>query len=65
MDTFGQQLSDARDAKAEALAKLALLDNGELVLAKGATENHARELLRLSIAEYDAVISQLGWRDKS
>ena len=65
MDTFEQQLSNARDGKAEALKKIAQLDNGELVLAKGVTENHARELLRLSIAEYDAIISRLGWRDKA
>lgn len=65
MDTFGQQLADARDQKAAALAKLDQLDNGELVLAMGMTKSHARDLLCLSIADYDAIISEHGWRDKA
>lgn len=65
MDTFGQQLADAKAGKATALEKLDLLDRGELKLARGMTESHARELLRLSIADYDTIISRFGWRDNA
>lgn len=63
MDTLGNQLAEAKVARASALEKLGQLDSGKLELAKGMTESRARELLRLSIADYDAIIERLGWRD--
>lgn len=65
MDTFGKQLADAKASKAKALDMLAQIDAGQLTLAKGKTENQAREILRLNIAAYDEIISRFGWRSNA
>jgi hypothetical protein len=65
MDTFAKILADAKASKALALEQLAQLDAGKLRIVNGMTEDHAHELLRLSIADYDAIISRLGRRDNA
>ncbi len=65
MDTFAKIFADAKASKAEALKQLAQLDAGTLKIVNGMTEANARELLRLSIADYDAIIACLGPRDNA
>ncbi|WP_170003802.1 hypothetical protein [Pseudopontixanthobacter vadosimaris] len=65
MDTFAKIFADAKASKAEALKQLAQLDAGTLKIVNGMTEANARELLRLSIADYDAIIARLGPRDNA
>lgn len=60
MDFFPQILADARASRTLALEQLELLNTGQLKIVNGMSENHARELLRPSIADYDAIISRLG-----
>lgn len=59
MKTSGQQLADARDRKAQTLAKLAQLDNAEMRFVKGMPTNHARDILLQNIADDEAIISKL------
>lgn len=63
MDTFGNMLEDAKRSKAEALALVEGIKAGKVSLANGHTQATALEALRLSIADYDAIISRFGWRD--
>ena len=62
MDTLGKILADTKRSRDEALALIAGIQGGTVKLASGVAPATALEILRLNMADYDAIIARLGWR---